>query len=1524
MDTTINASDIAIVGLAGRFPGAETPEQLWANLRGGVESITTFDRESCERSAIDPGLEHDAHLVGAAGVLKDIEAFDAELFGFTPQEAALTDPQHRIFLECALEALERAGYDPDQCNGTIGVYASTTMSRYLHRCLSPAIVRAHGIDRIAMGNNVDFLTTLVSYKLNLTGPSYGVQSACSSSLVAVHVASQALRAYECDLALAGGVAIRVPQRTGYRYEDGSLFSPDHHCRPFDADAQGTVFGNGAGVVVLQRLADAIACGSRIHAVIKGSAINNDGSHKVGFTAPSVAGQSTVIAEAHANAAVPVDTIEYVEAHGTGTAVGDPIEVAALTDAFRRATAGRRFCALGSVKSNVGHLDAAAGVVGLIKTALALQHREIPPTLHFRSPNPRIDFDASPFFVNATPRPWNGDGVRRAGVSSFGVGGTNAHVVVEEAPRLELGAGARPVQLLTVSARTAAALDRATSALVDAVRDLDGESLADAAYTGQIGRRAHRYRRAIVCQRGADAEQAWRHHEAASVVRGEASTRAPELVFVFGGQGGGNLLAAADLYATETLFRREIDRSVDILEAYAPGTDWRSVILNRAGSEALLKHTRILQPALFAFELAVAKMWVAWVGEPAALLGHSLGEYVAACLSGVMTLEQALPLLVERAVLMQSTPSGKMLVAAIGEAEVPRWLDDRLDLAAVNAPDRCVLAGEPDAIDELAARLGRAGVWTRELRVDRAFHSRRMEPALARFQAVLDRHRFAPPRIPIVSSVTGRWLSAADAQSSGYWARQLLQPVRFNSALEMLGSRRLYVEFVAASLLDYVERQHDYRVLSAVPPSAGAVPIGTGILFSLARLWTQGVAVSWKDVYAGQRRHRVVLPTYPFERSRHWIDEPAPADDRGTTAGPVAKRAFEHWFYVPSWKRVPPALSRDAASAAAVMWVVFDEGLGLGAGVAARLAPSASRVVRVERGREFSRQSASVYTVSPDSSSDYLRVFDDLDLASSNAVSIVHCWGLRSAGEDDLAAHEAEQLRSGCLSVLWAGQAIERRRTAGEVSLFVVTSAAHDVTGGERALPATAAILGPCTVIPQECAGVRCRHIDVPRVDAAASWVDAVISELLLREGPSLVAYRDRSRWVPTVESILPPAPATPPELDRKGAYLLIGGLGRFGLIAARYLARRSGAPLVLTSRSPLPERAQWDDWLATHPAGDVTSQRIVALRSIAALGPEPTVVRLDAADARGVTALVTRIEREHGRLAGVIHAAGHTGEETHRGIHELTDADVEQVFSPKVTGLRVLADALTAASPDFVLLTSSLSPLLGGLGLAAYSAAHCYMDAFAARMRAYGRPWTSVNWEGWAREPSQRHDADLGGEIARLTLTDDEIERAFDVVLHYGTLPRIVIATGDLERRMREWVGPQALARTAAALPAARTTSPAAAGDDRGVAALTPAEITDRVLAVAASVLGIGDLGPEDNVFDRGANSLSAIQMLSRLRHEFQRPIPLSDLFANPSAAALARALADRFNAPADSDLDVPQAAASDDGCAVAVAVTPR
>ncbi len=876
--------EIAIIGMAGRFPGAADIDRFWDNLAAGIESIRPFTAEELRAAGVDEATLADPEYVRAGAPVEDADGFDAPFFGFSKREAELMDPQHRIFLEAAWTALEHAGYDPESLPGVTGLFGGVAPNTYYQNVLStrPDLLSMMGRYSLLIGSEREYAITRVAFKLNLNGPAISVATACSTSGVALHLACQSVLSGECDMALAGGARVNAPLTAGYLYEPDGILSPDGRCRTFDADAAGTVIGSGVTMVVIKRLSDAVRDGDTIHAIVKGTAVNNDGAHKIGFTAPGVEGQAAVIAEALDMAEVEAGTIDYMEAHGTGTYIGDPIEIAALTRAFRTQTEATGFCAIGSVKSNIGHLAEAAGLAGVIKTVLALKHRQLPPTLNFYRPNPQIDFEGSPFVVNDTLRPWASSGTpRRAGVSSFGLGGTNSHMILEEAPIAEPLPSASEHHLLVVSARTESALEQATADLARHLAETD-DHLADIAHTLQVGRRHFPHRRTVVARSGTDAAEALARLDRRVVNTSATDGVVPSPVFMFPGGGAQHLRMGQALYASQPVFRGAFDRCAAIAEAHGGG-DLRSLVYPSAESvDVALERPASALPALFAVEYALAELWSSLGVIPTAMIGHSLGEYTAACLAGVLTLEDAMALVLVRGKLFETLPAGAMLSVPLPEDEVLGLLGSDLSLAVVNRPDLCIVAGEAAAVDRLHETLSERGVESRQLHISVAAHSHLVEPILDEFLEFARTIDFQPPVIPYISNTTGTWASPEEVVTPEYWARHLRQTVRFVDGLQTIldGTDSVLIEVGPGQTLSGFARQHPARtaaraIVASLPHPTEATSDAVFFLGSLGKLWLAGIDVDFTGMYAGEERRRVPLPTYPFERKRYWIEPGEP-------------------------------------------------------------------------------------------------------------------------------------------------------------------------------------------------------------------------------------------------------------------------------------------------------------------------------------------------------------------------------------------------------------------------------------------------------------------------------------------------------------------------------------------------------------------------------------------------------------------------------------------------------------------------
>ncbi|MGE0445968.1 MAG: type I polyketide synthase, partial [Vicinamibacterales bacterium] len=1105
----MSANAIAIVGMACRFPGASDPETLWKNLAAGVESIRRFSREELIAAGIAPARADHPNFVSAHGALDDINGFDADFFGYSPGDAALIDPQQRLFMECAYEALERGGIAPREENPVVGVFAGAGVNVYMIRNVVPSldVDDVGAIYQAVVGGEKDFLTSRVAYKFGLNGPAVTVQAACATSLVAVHVACQSLLAGECDVAIAGGVSLRVPQANGYLFVEGGIYSADGCCRAFDADAGGTVGGSGAAAVLLKRLEDAQRDGDRIDAVILGTAVNNDGGDKISFTAPGVRGQAAVIAEARAVAGVDSRSIGYAEMHGTATALGDPIEIAAMRQALGEAWTPDWRCYIGSVKTNLGHLDAVAGVAGLIKTVLALQHGTIPPSLHFTRPNPKIDFESGPLRVAAEATPWPSNGpARRATVSSFGLGGANCHAVLEQAPTPAAGV-VRPVpRAVVLSAKSDAALAAMRARLADHVEAHADVRLADVAWTLATGRQPLPHAEVVVADTPSDLVAALRRDQRRAGLRPAA---APRIAFLFPGQGAQQAGVGRELYAHEPVFRDAFDRCAAALAA-AGVSDVREAMFAEASTKAdeRLRQTVYAQTSLFALGVALDALWRSWGMVPSAVLGHSSGEYAAAVSAGMLTLDEAARAIAARATLMARLPAGVMAAVGLSEAELFPLLPAGLHIAAVNAPALCTVAGDEAALKAFEQRVSGRELFIRRLQTAHAFHSPAVDPVLDEFRSALATLTFRDPDVAFYSAVLGRRADRTDAE---LWAQQIRKPVLFGPAARAAldDGTTVFVELGPGTTLGGLVRQCA-SPKEAILPGLPRTNEHRALVTALGQAWLAGVEIDWAGVFAGDEPARITLPTYPFERRRHWID---PVDARPAQAAPplAAGNPEQPRLMTLAWSRTPVAPPPQARPR---HWLVTG-GDALARAVAAQLRTAGDRVT----------ESAELP-------------------ASSDADAVVTTAGFRGV----------TAIARGLVSQL------------GVAEVCAITRGGCDVTGDEPLDPAQAMPIGPVLVFPAEFPGVTARVIDVDGDDEMAAA--AIAGELRSAPRDRIVALRHGRRWTPSIV----PAPmleeATVPRdaVRTDGVYLITGGTGALGLAIANALASRTRVRLALVSR----------------------------------------------------------------------------------------------------------------------------------------------------------------------------------------------------------------------------------------------------------------------------------------------------------------------------------------------------------------------
>jgi amino acid adenylation domain-containing protein len=1589
--------EIAVIGMAGRFPGAGNIEEFWDNLKNSVESITFFSSEELIECEVDRQLldNPDYIYVPAKGVSRSTVYFDSSFFGYLPAEAEIMDPQMRIFHECCWEAIEDAGYNTETYDGIIGLYAGASPSIFWevmpYRAKGNSESPWHSASQVWEGvqySDSAYMNTRIGYRLNLKGPCITVQTACSTSLVAIVLACRELLSGSCDIALAGGVSVSFEDKAGYLYQEGMIMSPDGHCRAFDANANGMIGGDGAGVVVLKPLTKALADGDYIRAVIKGTALNNDGIDKVGFTAPGVEGQARVIRAAYQAAGVEPGTITYIETHGTGTFLGDPVEIEALKQAFD--SNKKNFCAVGSVKSNIGHLDAAAGVAGFIKTVLALENHLIPPSLHFETPNPKIGFDNSPFFVNHTLKEWKTNGYPlRAGVSSFGIGGTNAHVILEEAPQDSKSVGqwasgsvsqgvngqrtygrggslcppskSREYQLILLSAKTPSALDKMTENLTKYFKknllNRDNHeyptnpvpTLADAAYTLQIGRKAFPCRRMLVCPAN-NVGEAVRALDAGSLETRVTKKDKPTIIFMFSGQGSQFVNMGLDLYKTEPVFRDQVDYCFECLEKItgvdmkpvlypdlytlplaSPGHPLRGTYSSQEGSEAAEAEEKILQffyttPIKFIFEYSLAVLLMKWGIRPHAMIGHSFGEYAAACLSGVFSLEDALFMAALRGELMHGLPEGAMLSVPLAEKQLKPLLNDEISLAAVNGESMCVVSGPVEAMAAFEKELNEKGCECLRYHVPKAGHSWMVEPILEEFKEKIRRVKLNKPGIPYISGLTGQWITTEEAVDPGYWTRHLREPVRFANGLTTLFKEPepIFLQVGPGRGLTLFVSQHPDKkpgtpIFNMVRHRKEKISDVYYTLNKIGQLWLQGVSIDGKSFYASQKRFRVPLPTYPFEHKYY----PPPKDllkldaGRSPTKSLLTHKAdMTDWFYIPVWEQSPLTLTsfsttRSREAPGFFTWLVFMDDMGLGTRLVKALPKTAREVVIVKIGDEYTGESENSYILNPGQANDYDRLFQELRQSGRLPDRIIHLWSVTDYQKTGQGLKELDGIQDlGFYSLFYMVQALGRQDISREIQVKVVTNNMQSVTGEEDTCPGKATIRGAVKIIPLEYVNIKCTSIDIllsapgPGSQIEDRLIPQLLNELLVDHDNNIIALRGNRRWCETMKPC--PLEKQDPVAERlaeKGVYLITGGFGGMGFTFARHLANDFKAKLILVGRSFFPARQDWTRWLADHPEEDKVSVKIRQIQEWEEGGAEIMVGSADVSNLEQMRAVISEAHQRFGPINGVLHTAG---KGDYAGmIQQRTREITEQVMAPKVRGTLVLDEVLKDDRLDFLVLFSSIGNIIYQVKFAqvGYNAANEFLEAFAYyKTRKDGTYTVTINWNDWLEvgmsieatdRKYQKHwkyksmagpgEIDYESAIHAGIKPDQGVE-VFRRILG-RPLERVTVSMVDLDEMVRvlkglknkdsstiEAVEEQAVSMEAAPRPPLRTPY------------LPPVNPEEEALCeIWSNYFGIESVGTADDFFELGGDSLKAMIINQKIHHELEIRIPLADFFNNPT-----------------------------------------
>ncbi|MFB6456931.1 SDR family NAD(P)-dependent oxidoreductase [Chitinophaga sp. Hz27] len=1452
--------EIAVIGISARFQESRNYREFWQHLKDGKELIRTFTDDELRAVGVPEKLLRDKQYVKSVGQVTDKDCFDAGFFGYSAQEAACMDPQIRIFHEHCWEALEDSGYAAHTEKLKVGLFAGASVNDNwkLHAYSQAA---TGGVDPfyLSMIATHSFLPTLIAYKLNLRGPAVFVDTACSTSLTAVQLACRSLITRDCSLALAGGVSLKSVKGKGYLYREGMVASADGHCRTFDAAATGTASGEGAGVVLLKRLADAIRDRDHIYAVIRSAAINNDGNLKVGYTAPSVKGQADCIRLAHKMAGIDPRTVTYIEAHGTATRLGDPVEVRALNEAFGVGGADK-YCAIGSVKSNVGHLDAAAGITGLIKTALSLKHRQLPASLHFQQPNPEIDFDGGPFYVNTSLAPWiskNGEPLR-AGLSSLGIGGTNAHIILEEAPLPANTATGRSLQLLTISAKTPQAISRYADQLQQFLRTSDAINPADIAYTLQTGRKHFTYRKTFVYQDQQDLLQALD----TTTLSARKSNEHSKLVFLFPGVGSQYASMGAQLYETEPVFRTVMDKGFELMQQMT-GEDYRSIFYPDSATDKRINQMLHTQPAIFLFDYALATLLLSMGITPDYMFGHSVGEYVAACISGVFSFEDALKLVVARGQLMHSQPEGAMLSVPLSEADAQAYLHPELSLAAINGAEQVVFAGSVDSITTLAATLQQAGIPSVNLHSAVACHSYMMDPILGDFRTVLKTVQFNAPQQPYISCLSGQFIKAEECTDIEYWVRHLRDAVRFFDGMHHLLAKHnswIFAEVgggnALTSLLKQYKANGDITAINMGRHPKENIPDHAFLISRIGQLWELGVNPDWQRWYAGEERHRVSLPTYAFEPQKFPAEVDPFEKGFGTAGLDVPGRELKDWIAYPSWKRAVNKGLQQVASGRT--YLVFSPDAEVFSLLTNRLKEQGNTIVQVISGDQYLPTSQHAYTLDPTQPVHFRRLFDALREDGVWPTDIIYAWGL--------AEEEAYKLEEGNLAINLAYLALARvvqeatQQANKPGRIWLLTQELHNVLGTEQGSCLPSLLIGLARVIPQE-TGISCCHIDITKND----YLPALLQEISREAFPEhhTVALRQGQRWVPAFQQHGAPLEVDGSTIRKEGIYLVTGGLGKVGYALAKHLVDSCEAKLVLTGRSAL----------HTYPAEVQERWQYLKDRS-----KDIIYIQADVADLAAMEQLAVTVEESLGRIHGVIHTAGITDDRYFELIENMTPANTWKMLAPKMKGVENIYSVFRSKQLDFVWLASSVSVALGGLGYASYTAANAFMNHFVTLHAAELPHWRCISLG------SLSFNEDASAQMGAAELVE-----LFEWSLAGNTSQLLFQHTGSLEESLR---------------PAAATI--AATEEDHGPSEkmeklerpslsttyIAPGTPTETLLKrIYEDFLGIADIGMEDHFFELGGDSLKGMMLLKKIRQEIQVDLPLREFLQNTNIRLIAARL---------------------------------
>jgi phthiocerol/phenolphthiocerol synthesis type-I polyketide synthase E len=1446
--------DIAIIGISCKFSKTEDLNQFWENLKEGNEMIQFYTDEELLEEGIDKSIINNPDYVKIKTFLDNSDSFDYPFFGYTKDEANLMDPQIRLLHEQVWLALEDAGYNSSSYLDKIGIYmtAADNFNWIAHSLMS----ENKNVDPFFLShiNNKNFISTLISYSLNLKGPSVFIDTACSSSLATVHLASRSLLLRECSLAIAGGINLYTKKDKGYFYKEGMISSKDGHCRTFDSESTGTMGSEGTAVVVLKRLEEAIIDKDNIYAVIRSTAVNNDGKRKVGFTAPSVIGQADCIEMAHNIAKVPYNTISYIEAHGTATHLGDPVEIESLNKAFNYDTS--HDCAIGSLKSNLGHLGNAAGIAGLVKTVLALKNKMIPASLHYSIPNPKINFKGGPFYVNSELKKWEKKDSfpLRAGVSSFGIGGTNAHVILEEFENEENQSNSRPFQLILYSAKSQSSLKNYSIKLKEFVNK-KMFNLADLSYTLKIGRESFLYKKFMICENNEEVlfklNETINDKNQISVEKNNKN-----LVFMFPGQGSQYFKMGKDLYKHEPLFKIFMDEGFKILFDLT-GEDYSEIIgydLNENIDANLINETRYTQPILFLIEYALASLLLKWEIKPSYMIGHSLGEYVAACIANVFSIEDALKLIVRRSQLMSEIERGVMIAIGVSVNEVIELLTKDLSIAAINSETSCVVSGNKNAIADFIQVLTLNEIPFSQLKTSHAFHSEMMDVILEEYEKELNSIKLSKPKFPFISNLTGKQILAEEATSTKYWVKHVRGTVNFKDGIDFLLKEKdaIYLEIGPGKTLLTFSKQNKYyssknTAIELLGHFNESIDDNRKFTNAIGEIWNQGIKINWKEYYSSEVRTRISVPTYSFDNYKlDFIVDPFHKLTENSFFNDI--KPFNEWFYIPNWKKSFLSKKGQEIKKNQNYLILSNKGK-LITSLKDQLLKEKNTVIEVERGTDFECYDKHSFRINPVSENDFISLFKNLGNNKIEIEQVLFNWDFE--GEDQ------ETMLSTFLIFNNLCKCLINYFPNSKKKITLLCSLNHAVTDDRKSNISMISSMKQLYVCSQENPNIFSCSIDIEQENDDSETIQKIIGELKYNYSDTTVAFRNSIRWVEFYENISLETDDKNKYIKENKVYLITGGMGNVGKILAAYLSDTYSSKVIIIGRSSIPSEDLWENLL-----NDISSdsKKIDIIQNLKKLKRENRQIfyyNADVSDYDAFYNVIKNIESDHGKISGVIHAAGNIDKETFKPIENLNSEIALKQFLPKIKGTVNIYNIFKNNPLDFIWVTSSLASVLGGLTFGAYSVANAFIDSFICNKKEELQNWFCVNLDGITEE----------------RINHQKLIEVFEKSFFVDLLPQVIISVKDPNSFKLNQNSPIDETKSS--------------DIDRSVISvdyLAPSTIMEEELCqIIQSFFGYKKIGVLDNFFEMGGDSLKAMTVIKRVNKLFGVELSIQDFYLNPT-----------------------------------------